>query len=119
MTNKILFLTASKGTKLFHESRLVHGWIEAWCRYLDYVVNIDISHQAPPEQRSRYTELNHFGYDSEEFNTKTMKARPEYKMAASAIRSVNQEEGLTPQIMLKSNTARDDLDPQKRNWLIW
>ena len=48
-----------------------------------------------------------------------MKARPEYKMAASAIRSVNQEEGLTPQITLKSNKARDDLDPQKRNWLIW
>ena len=48
-----------------------------------------------------------------------MKARPDYQMATSAIRSVHQEAGVKPQLMLKSNKARDDLDPQKRNWLTW
>ena len=45
-----------------------------------------------------------------------MKARPGNKMVTNAIRSVNQEEGLTPQIMWKSNKARDDLDWQTVSW---
>ena len=40
-------------------------------------------------------------------------------MAMSAMRSVNQEAGLEPQLRLKKNKTRDDLDPQKRGWVIW
>ena len=35
--------------RIFRASRLVHGWTEVWCKYLDYIANIDITHQASPE----------------------------------------------------------------------
>ena len=52
----------------FYESQLAHGWTDAWCKYLYFFANIDISHQASPEQRNRYNELYHLRYDSENVN---------------------------------------------------
>ena len=104
--------------EVFHESQLVHGWTEAWCKYLDFTVNIDISHHAPPEQRSRHKEFKNFRYDSEEFNRKTMKSHPDCLMDTSAIRSVNKEAGVEPQLMLRKKKARGDLDPHKGKWLM-
>ena len=117
--NVCRFLTASNGTKPFMKVNLVHGWTEPWCRYLDYIANIDISHHASPGQRARYAGLYHLRCGSDNFIMKTMKARPDYQMATSAMRSVDQEAGVKPQLMLKSNSARDDFDPRKRNWLTW
>ena len=100
----------------FHESHLAHGWTEAWCKYLDRIANIDISHQASSEQRARYPELYHFRYASD--NLGPMKARSDYYMATRAIESMNNEAGQKPQITSKTSKTRD-LDPQKREWLIW
>ena len=58
--------------EIFRESQLVHGWTEAWCKYLDYFANIDVPHQASSEQRTRFTELYHFRYASD--NLGPMKA---------------------------------------------
>ena len=33
------------------------GWTDAFVRYLDHIVQIDISHEAPAEQRCRYSNL--------------------------------------------------------------
>ena len=33
------------------------GWNDAFVRYLDHIVQIDISHEAPAEQRGRYSNL--------------------------------------------------------------
>ena len=90
------FLDRFLRDETFHQSQFENGWTEAWCKYLDYIANIDISHQAPPEQRNRKIELYHFRYDSEKINKKTMKARPDYQMATSAMRSVNHEAGVKP-----------------------
>ena len=38
----------------YRKSQLVHGWSDAWVRYLDQIAQIDISHKAPHEQRERY-----------------------------------------------------------------
>ena len=95
----------------FHENQKAHGWTGAWCKHLDYVVNIDISHNGSPEQRARCTGLYHFRYASD--NLGPTKARPDYHIATRAIISMNKEAGQKPQTTSKSGKARNDLDPQK------
>ena len=41
----------------YGESQLAIGWSDAWGRYLDQIAQIDISHKAPQEQRTRYNNL--------------------------------------------------------------
>ena len=96
------------------------SWLD-WSMVQIYRLCSEHWHLAPSSTRTKKSknELYHFRYGSEESNPKTMKARPDYQMATSAIKSVNQEAVLKRQSMLKSNKARNDLDPQKRNWLIW
>ena len=48
-----------------------------------------------------------------------MKASPDCHMALRAKVGMNKEAGQKPQIASKRNETRDDLDPQKREWLIW
>ena len=74
---------------------------------------------AVSQKNGGYAGLYHLRCDSDNFIMKTMKARPDYQMDTSAMRSFDQEAGVKPQLMLKSNKARDDFDPRKRNWLIW
>ena len=31
-------------------SQMAHGWTDAYCRYLDYLVRVDITHVAPHHQ---------------------------------------------------------------------
>ena len=41
----------------YRKSQKATGWNDAFVRYLDYVVQIDITHEAPAEQRGRYNNL--------------------------------------------------------------
>ena len=38
----------------YRSSQMAHGWTEAYCRYLDYLVTVDTTHVAPHHQRHRY-----------------------------------------------------------------
>ena len=40
--------------EVYRESQLVHGWTDEWVKYLDYISEIDIIHNAPYRQRQRY-----------------------------------------------------------------
>ena len=40
--------------EVYRESQLVHGWTDEWVKYLDYISEIDISHNALCRQRLRY-----------------------------------------------------------------
>ena len=47
--------------EVFHESHLEHNWTEEWCKYLDYIRTIDITHNvcdAMLSQRARLRELD-------------------------------------------------------------
>ena len=43
----------------YRTSQLAHNWTDAWVRYSDFIVHIDISHNAPSWQRERYINLVH------------------------------------------------------------
>ena len=58
--SKIIFtsiLDRWHNDETYTESQLAIGWSDAWVRYLDHIAQIDISHKAPQEQRSRYHNL--------------------------------------------------------------
>ena len=46
-------------TKPTRESQFATGWSDAWVRYLDHIAQIDMSHNAPQEERIRCHNLLH------------------------------------------------------------
>ena len=49
--------------EVFHASQLQHNWTKAWCKYLDYIRTIGISHEASPEKLQRCAALYLFRSD--------------------------------------------------------
>ena len=110
--------------EVFHASQLQqnctkeHNWTEEWCEYLDYVRTIDITHNASPEQLERYAALYHFRYDPKHMEKGPIKRRPDYHQTTRAIVSMNKEAGQTQESKRRHN-YREDLDPEKLDWLVW
>ena len=75
--------------EVFHASQRQHNCTEEWCKYLDYVRTIDITHRAPPEQRERYDALYHFRYHPKFMERGPMKSRPDYHETTRAIKGAN------------------------------
>ena len=48
-----------RNDEAYRTSQLAHNWTDAWVRYLDFIVHIGISHNAPSWQRERYINLVH------------------------------------------------------------
>ena len=48
-----------------------------------------------------------------------MKSRPNYHETTRAIVSMSIVAGQNPQIVSRRNKCRDDLDPEKLEWLVW
>ena len=48
-----------------------------------------------------------------------MKSRPDCHETTRAIVSMNKKAGWNPQIVSRRNKCRDDLDPEKLEWLVW
>ena len=48
------FMDRWQNDEVHRESQLAHGWTGEWVKYLDYISEIDISHNAPHRQRLRY-----------------------------------------------------------------
>ena len=80
---------------------------------------IDNTHRAAPEQRERYAALYHFRYHPKFMERGPMQSRPDFHETTRAIVSMNREAGQNPQMALKRNKSRDDLDPEKLKWLSW
>ena len=104
--------------EVFHASQLQHNWTKEWCEYLDYIRTIDISHKASPEQLERYATLYHFRYNPKQMERGPIKSRPDYNQTTRAIASMNKEAGQI-QESKRRHTYREDLDPEKLDWLFW
>ena len=104
--------------EVFHAGQLQHNWTKEWCEYLDYFRTIDISHKASPEQWERYAMLYHFRYDLKQVERGPIKNRPDYHQTAGAIVSMNKESGQIQESKRRHN-HREDLDPEKLDWLLW
>ena len=65
-----------------------HGWNDVIVRYLDHIVQIDITHDAPAEHRGRYSNLvNLLGFEETNQGMPLAK-RPGYHEAIQAITEV-------------------------------
>ena len=102
--------------EVFHASQLQHNWTKEWCEYLDYMTTIDISHKASPEQLERFATLYHFRYRPQQMERGPIKSRPDYHQTSRAI--VSKEAGQI-QESKRRHKYREDLDPEKLDWLRW
>ena len=85
--------TVWQNDEIYRASQLVHGWTEEYAKYLDYISQIDISHEAPNKQRSRYENtLFMRGVDSNK-QAGPLCQRPDYKSSAHALVSIQREQG--------------------------
>ena len=105
--------------EVFHASQRQHNWTEEWCKYLDCVRTIDITHRSSPEHRERYAALYHFRYHPKSMERGPMKSRPDYHETTRALVSMNREAGQNPQVGSRRKKCRDDLDAEKLKWLMW
>ena len=83
-----------------------------------HVRTIDITHNASPEQLERYAALYHFRYDPKHMEKGAKKRRPDYHQTPRPIVSMNKEAGQTQESKRRHN-YREDLDPEKLDWLVW
>ena len=92
--------------EVFHASQLQQNWTKEWCKYLDYIRTIDISHRASPEQLERYATLYHFRYDPKQMERGPKKKRPDYHQTTRAIVSMNKEAGQIQESKKKTQLPR-------------
>ena len=112
------FLDRFQKVEVFHASQLLYNWTKEWCEYLDYNRSIDIAHKVFPEQLERYATLYHFRYHPQQMEKDPMKSCPDWHETKRAIVSRNKETGQNTGSMRRNN-YREDLDPEKLDWLIW
>ena len=67
------------------------GWNDASVRYLDHIVQIDISHEAPAEQRGRYNNPAYLRGMEESLQGMPLIRRPGYQKAKWAITEVQRQ----------------------------
>ena len=85
------------------------GWTEAFCRYLDYIVTIDISHQASQVQRHRYESTVHMKCGDS--NRQLRPTRDDYHKATRALVTIWKEQ---PHPKTRKNKADKHITVQDR-----
>ena len=107
--------------EVHRECQLVHGWTDEWIKYLEYISEIDISHNAPHRQRLRYESTVYMrGVDSNK-QAGPLCQRPDYKSSANALVILQRAQGKgVPHIPIKERTRQDNtLDPEVQKHLEW
>ena len=106
--------------EVYRESQLVHGWTD-WVKYLDYISEIDISHNAPYRQRLRFENTVYMrGVDSNE-QAGPLCQRPDFKSSANAHVSLRRAQGKgVLDIPIKLLTRQDNtLNPAVQQHFEW
>ena len=67
------------------------GWTDAFVRYLDHIVQIDISHEAPAEERCRYNNLVYLRGIGEDLQGPPLIKRPGYQEAKCALAEIQKQ----------------------------
>ena len=70
------------------------------------------------EQLERYAALYHFRYDPKHMEKSPIKRRQDYHQTTRATVSMNKEAAQTQESKRRRN-YREDLDPEKLDWLVW
>ena len=70
-----------------------HGWTEEYCRYLDNLTTIDISHTAPWHQRHRYESTIPLVCNDDDRQAGPMTARKDFKPTTKILASLRQQQG--------------------------
>ena len=103
--------------EVFHASQLQHNWTKE-CEYLDYNRTIDISHQALHHNWNDTLRCIIFRYDLKQMTRGPTKSRPDYHQTTRAIVNMNKEASQI-QESKRRHKYREDLDPDKLDWLVW
>ena len=97
----------------FRASQWAQGSIETWVKYLDFISEIDISHNAPYRQRQRYESTLHMrGVDSKKQGGRLCQL-PDYRPSADVLVSLqqNQGKGVRPVPLHLRTRQHNTLDP--------
>ena len=106
----------------YSKSQEAIGWNDAFARYLEYIVQIDISHEAPAEQRGRFHNLIHLRGFEESLQGMPLIKWPGYHETKLAITEVWWPSGREMNIVHIPTKERkrlnDKLDPEIREYLV-
>ena len=115
-------------------SQQAHGWTEEYCRYLDYLTTVDISHTALWHQRhQRHQRHQHestitFVCNDEDRQAGPMEARGDFKPSTKFLASLRQEQGRQNSFLPKNERMRQrpsdealraDLEWMSQNWTTY
>ena len=104
--------------EVVHASQLQQNWTKEWCEYLDHIRTIGISHNGALQ--NNWNDTLHciiFG-TIQNMEKGLMKSRPDYHETTRVIGSMNKEASQNTKSMRRNN-YREDLDPEKLDWLVW
>ena len=117
-----MFGIEGKTIWITEKSQEAIGWNDAFARYLEHIVQIDISHEAPAEQRGRYNNLVHLRGIQESLQGMPLIKWPGYHEAKLAITEVWWQSGRAMNIvhipMKERKRLNDKLDPKIREYLV-
>ena len=77
----------------YRNSPKAHGWTEEYCRYLDYLATIGISHTAPWHHRHRYESTITLVCHDDDREAGPIRARRDSESTTKILTSLRQEQG--------------------------
>ena len=103
----------------YRKSQLDLGWTEAYCRCLDFLTKIDISHNAPYHQRNRYDNTITMKSSDPNHQSGPMWQREDCRATPKALVNLRVEHGRNPTFIPKHmrTRQRNTLDPDLRRIL--
>ena len=109
-----LILSRWQNDEQFRTSQLKNWWTETYCKYLDYLPTIDISHNAPYHQRSRYENTITLKSNDPNPQSGPMWKREDYQATTQALLSLREEQRRTNTFYPEKyeDQAENTLDPE-------
>ena len=109
-----------QNNEIYPASQLVHGWTEEYVKYLDYISKIDISYDAPYNQRIRHEKSLFIKGVHSNKQAGPQCQRPDNKSSANALVNIQREQGKgVRHIPMNLRTRqRDTLDPAVQQHLV-
>ena len=106
----------------YRESQLAINWSDAWVRYLDHIVKLDISHTAPHLQRNKYNNRLYLRSVDEDKQAPPPQQRPGYQDAKKALvdlhKQVRQDCRVIFITKIERQRLRNQLDPSMQ-WSLF
>ena len=72
---------------------MAHGWTGAYCRYLDYLVTVDITYVAPHHERHRYESIITMKCSDPDLQLGPMEDSDDYQATTRLLVNIRREQG--------------------------